>query len=65
MAHGQRASRINGHIGKEYFQKRRGMKCNCLHSVSDRPGTNKLYKRYTHKLERIYDKNLIKKELEE
>lgn len=62
MANGQRASMIAQHCGLEYWKKRRGIKIN-MYPVSDKPGANKWYKRYTHKRERQFDKNLINEEL--
>jgi len=63
MANGQRASMIAHCTGREYYSKRRGNNnSQGLWPVSDNPGANKWYKRYTHKRERQFDKRLIKME---
>jgi hypothetical protein len=62
MANGKRASMLANICGKDYYNKRRGVKLN-MHPVSCKPGKNKWFKRYTHKRERVFDKLLIVKEL--
>ena len=64
MANGQRASILANSCGVDYWQKRRGIKFN-MPPKSHRSGVNKKTKRFTHKIERIYDKNLCLKELNE
>lgn len=58
--HGENAENYSK-IGLEYYQKRRGLKLNMI-PVSHRPGINKKNKRRTHKIERRFDKLLVKKE---
>ncbi len=56
MAHGKNAE-SNGHVGKDYWSKR---------PFSGWPVSkngNKLLKRMTHKIERLYSKKEVSKEL--
>jgi hypothetical protein len=62
MANGQRASMIANSCGVDYWQKRRGLSLN-MFSKSSRPGVNKKTKRFTHKIERKYDKKFCVEEL--
>ena len=56
MAHGKNAEQ-GAHPGNEYWSKRPGIK---NAPISCRPGTNKITKRITHKIERAQAKRRLK-----